>query len=81
MGADFASAKALTRKIKDGKLGEEFSIKDVYRPGWSYLSSSADAWRAVEILEEFDWLFRREQYTKSRKRTVFQVNPLVWADK
>jgi putative DNA primase/helicase len=77
VGTDFVSAKALAKKIKNRSLPDTFSIKDVYRPGWSNLGSSDLAWQAVEILEDFDWLIREQKETSGRPRTVFHVNPLL----
>ena len=74
------SARALASKIRAGVLPEQFSIKEVYRPGWSRLSSSEQAQAGINMLIEHDWL--RQQIepaaaTGGRPRTSYVVNPRV----
>ena len=78
VGADFVSAKALARKIKSGKLGEKFSLRDVYRNGWANLSTSGEAQLAADVLEDFHWIRRSHEKTEGRTATVYTVNPQIW---
>lgn len=50
------SALMLSQRIKAGLLSDGFTIRDVYRKGWSQLSSGKEASEAVDILVEAGWL-------------------------
>ncbi len=80
VGADFVSAKALARKIKTKSLCEEFRLRDVYRKGWAYLSTSDEAKLAAEILEDHNWIYSRQQETPGRTATTYVANPLIWEE-
>jgi putative DNA primase/helicase len=80
-GADFVSATALARKLKNKDLPAEFKLRDVYRKGWANLSTPYEAKVATEILEEYDWIHSRTQAAAAsggRPTTVFTTNPLIW---
>ena len=70
-------AKALASKIKQGKLGQKFTIKDVYSPHWSNLTDSGQARTAVNILVDYDWLTAEVEQTPGRSKTTYFVNPNV----
>ncbi len=78
MGADFVAARALASKIMARKLGDRFSLKNVYRPGWANLSSRDYARQAVEILVDHNWIDKQTEKTGGRDATVYVVNPLIW---
>lgn len=50
------SAVMLSQRIKAGLLSDGFTVRDVYRKGWSQLSSGKEASEAVGILAEAGWL-------------------------
>ena len=77
LNSDMECARALAAKIQQGKLGNEFTIKQVYAPHWSNLTNSAKAKAAVDILIDYDWLETREEKTGGPIRTIFIVNPTV----
>lgn len=74
-GTDTAPAEALAQLIREGALEDGFSLRDVYRPQWSGLTSREDAESAVEELVELVWLRIEEQATGGRARTVHRINP------
>lgn len=74
---DMESARSLATKIQEGRLGDEFTIKDVYKSHWSNLADSSRAKAAINILTDHYWLEVREEETEGRKRTVYVVNPTV----
>lgn len=74
---DISAAKALAQKIATGELGEQFALRDVYRQGWSGLSTREDAQQAVDVLIEFDWLRTIEQPTRGRTGTIYVINPKI----
>lgn len=50
------SAVMLSRRIKTEGLSDGFTIRDVYRKGWSQLTSVKEASEAVDILADAGWL-------------------------
>lgn len=74
------SGRALAAKIKAGKLPDRFSLKDVYRPGWSRLTTREQAQAAVDLLIENDWLRPINEPVAAgggRPKTAYGVNPAI----
>lgn len=74
---DISAAKALAQKIVARELGEQFALRDVYRNGWSGLSTSEDAQKAAEVLIDFDWIRRERFSTATKSGTRHFINPKV----
>ena len=51
-----ANAFALSQRIEAGAVHDGDKVRDIYRKGWSELSSSRDVFAAVEILERLGWV-------------------------
>lgn len=80
MSGKVTAAKALARKISGGSLQDGFTLREVYRHGWSQLSSSSNAAAAVELLIDLDWLQAEQQPTKGRGRIRYSINPKFLSD-
>lgn len=50
------SAKLLAQHVKNGDLSDGFTIRDVYRKGWSQLAGVKEASEAIEVLVDSGWL-------------------------
>lgn len=73
-----AGAKALLRRIKSGALGSAFTVRDVYRNNWQYLSNPMAAKRACEVLADFHWLRPEDRDARDfggRPSETYLVNP------
>ena len=80
MAPAILSARALATKIKAGKLADQFSLKDVYRPGWSRLTTADQAQAAINALAELDWLRATATpgpVTGGRSRMLHTINPAI----
>ena len=77
LNPEMESARALAVKIKQGKLEQEFTIKDVYSSHWSNLTNSHLARAAVHILIDYDWLTVEKEQTDGRPKRTYIVNPTV----
>jgi len=75
MSEKVTAAKALARKISGGSLQDGFTLREVYRHGWSQLSSRSNATAAVELLIDLDWLQEERQPTGGRGRTRYRIHP------
>lgn len=68
-------ARALLAKIHAGAVANPIELRDVYLKGWSGLSDPKDARRAVELLEDLDYLRAETLQTAGRPKTVYWINP------
>lgn len=57
---DIEGAKLILSKIRSGRLGVEFNARDVYRPGWSGLTTSDEAHAAIRVLEEYGYVRKQD---------------------
>jgi 2C-methyl-D-erythritol 2,4-cyclodiphosphate synthase len=72
---EIAVAKALLQRIKKGDLKSGFSSRDVWRPGWAKLSDRDQVKEALQLLEDYNWIYREKiEATGGRPRTVYHVN-------
>jgi|CXWL01.1.fsa_nt_gi hypothetical protein len=73
------AAAQLAKKLKQGKLPQLFTVRDVYRKEWSLLGNEAAARNACEELVSLGWL--REQVTPpaqgQKSKTEYLLNPKV----
>jgi hypothetical protein len=70
------TADRLGRRIRDGKLNDGFTARDVIRKGWSGLGTTAQAEAALALLEEHGWLMGADTDNPTgRPTTRFYVNP------
>jgi putative DNA primase/helicase len=74
---DIDAARLLAARIKASEIGPQFALRDVYRRGWSGLSTVDVAQAAVRVLEEFEWVRSRQEETAGRSRTVYEINPAL----
>lgn len=56
---DARDAKAVLRKIREGKLTNPFRARDIKRSGWTGLSNDEDVAGALEVLEYHGWVWSR----------------------
>jgi len=74
---DVAAARCLAKKITDGSLTDGFSVRDVYRHGWSGLTAKEEAKAAIGLLIDLDWLKVVRIQTAGRTRTEHRINPRI----
>jgi len=77
---DHAAARALLVKIRSRALPDRFTLREVYRSGWTYLGTLDAARQAVGSLVEFDYLREIRPAANSfggRPSEIFEVNPKV----
>ena len=76
---DIPAAKALAKRLLNGDLKDEFSLKDVYRPCWSGLNTRALAQSAADVLMDLDWLAEHRETAPGafKPSTTYRINPKV----
>lgn len=70
-----AGARQLARKVLTDELGARFSVRTVYRKGWSGLGSREEAQAAVDLLVDQGWLREETATHGKRSFTEYVVNP------
>lgn len=73
------AATLLGTRLLSGTPASGFTLRDVYRRGWSGLTTKEDVQAAVNVLIDLDWLRHESLPTGGAPKTVYHVNPKVLA--
>jgi putative DNA primase/helicase len=74
------AAIALSKRLAKGWKREDgcFTVRDVYRSGWTALDSTDAARGALLVLEEYGWVRREtDTQTPGRPSETYRVNPRI----
>ena len=75
-----SAASILFKKLKQRKLENGFTVRDVYRKDWSLLADKELAQDACEELAHLGWL--KEAITDpsfgQKGKVSYTVNPKIW---
>ncbi len=74
------AAIALSKRLAKGWKREDgfFTVRDVYRSGWSGLDSPDAARGALLVLEEYGWVRREtDAQTAGRPSETYRINPRI----
>lgn len=76
---DFDAAKTILGKLKNGKLAVNFTARDVYRPGWSGLTTAEEAQAAIRLLLDFRYIRERpsEAAENGRPSREYEAHPSI----
>lgn len=69
------AARSLADKIKQGKLVDGFTARDVRRHEWRYLAEDKLIADALEWLEDNDWVRSQREPTVGRPTIRYLINP------
>lgn len=74
-----SSVEALAGKLLDGKLIDQFSVRDVYRKQWHSLTDRSEVQEALDELEDMNWVrsSRIEGAFRQREKTLYFINPKI----
>jgi putative DNA primase/helicase len=72
---DLQSAHALAEKLKNGKVEDGTTVRDIYRNQWSFLTSPVLVRAALDILEECGWVKTQIAETGGRSTEIVELNP------
>jgi hypothetical protein len=76
-----SAAITLSRKLVNGwKITEgQFALRDLYRNGWTGLTTPDDCRAALQLLEEYGWVRRESNESgPGRPSEIFLINPRIW---
>lgn len=72
-------ARALLDHIRKGELGDGFTVRDVYRKGWSLLGNTKEATEAADFLSDMGWVRgvrdERQSITEGKPTTRYFIHP------
>jgi hypothetical protein len=71
------AARALAKYIRNGKLKDGFTARDIYLNGWTGLATPEDARMAVDVLLDLGWLQAHEERTGGRPKVRYSINPAL----
>lgn len=77
------TARRLAKKILDGALPDDFTLRDTYRSGWAGLSDKTANISALEMLVELGGIVEETHQTGGRPLTSYRLNPkakTAWGD-
>ncbi len=69
------AAKSLLRRIGKGELADGFTVRDVYRKAWAYLSSQEEAQQAIDLLVGHGYLRTDKVHAAGRPTVRYLINP------
>ncbi|MFN8920048.1 MAG: DUF3987 domain-containing protein, partial [Hyphomonadaceae bacterium] len=72
---DREAARTLWKRIKQGKLGDRFSTREVYRPQWTGLTNATEAKGALAVLMDHGLIVPEIVQTGGAPSEVWIVNP------
>lgn len=79
LAPDVAPAIALAKRILAGDLSTGFTPKDIYRRHWQHLDKPSTE-KAIEYLEDLDWLLVETRKTGGRPSMICRINPKLRAN-
>jgi putative DNA primase/helicase len=72
---DMTAARILAARIEDGDLPPKFTAREIYRHGWSGLSTREAVVSGLTILEDYHWLSSVTVETGGKHRTDYHLDP------
>ena len=75
--ANATAARALLTRIRRGDVQDGFTVREVWKKGWSKLTTSADVEAAVTMLVEYGWISPAVTQTGGRPRVAYSIHPEV----
>ena len=73
--SDIHSAHALAKRIKDGKVKDGMTVRDIYRNEWSQLTTKARVYGALEILTDAGWVQIEQAKGDNRPSDIVRIHP------
>ncbi len=76
---DYDAAKTILTKLKNGKLLARFTARDVYRPGWSGLTTAEEAQAALRVLLDYKHIreIQAEENEVGRPSKEYEAHPAL----
>lgn len=72
---EFRSAHNLLKKIHTGKVIDGMTVREAYRPQWSYLKTSGEMDKATQVLQKFGWIKLENITTGGAPSQTIRLHP------
>jgi putative DNA primase/helicase len=69
------AAREIIRHINRGAIRDGATLREIWRPQWSKLTSSEEVKAGIEVLVEYDWLTVEKEQTGGRPTERIRLNP------
>ena len=73
--SDVYAAHALARKIKEGKVRDGATVREIYRNEWSQLRKKEHVFEALTILSDAGWVRLEQDKREGRPSDVVRLHP------
>lgn len=71
------SAREIIRRIQKGDIKDGSTIREIWRPQWSRLTTSEEVQAGLEILQLYEWLTVKTAKTGGRPTQTISLNPRI----
>lgn len=71
------SAKEIIKHIRRGTVQDGVTVRELWRHGWSRLSTSDEAKQGLSVLQDYDWLTIEKTETGGRSSEIIRINPCI----
>lgn len=71
------AAREIIKHIRRGTIQDGVSVRDLWRPQWSRLTTSDEVKAGLDILTEYDWLTVQKVSTGGRPSETVRLNPRI----
>lgn len=78
INSDIQPANLILKRIKAGALQDGFKAREIRRKSWTGLNDQAAIQAGLDLLEDYDWIFSKEENNTGGRPTVsYLINPKV----
>ncbi len=71
------SAREIIRRIEKGDIKDGATIREIWRPQWSRLTTSEEVQAGLEVLQLYEWLTVKTAKTGGRPTQTISLNPRI----
>ena len=71
------AAREITKHLRRGAIRDGATLREIWRPQWSKLTSSEEVKAGIEVLVEYDWLTVDKEQTGGRPTERICLNPRI----
>lgn len=69
------AAREIIKHLRRGAIRDGATLREIWRPQWSKLTSSEEVKAGIEVLVEYDWLTVEKEQTGGRPTERIRLNP------
>lgn len=74
---EMEAAREIVRHIRRGAVNDGATVREIWRPQWSRLTSSEEVKAGLQVLVDYDWLVIEKETTGGRPTERIRLNPMM----